>query len=614
MPRLKTRKALRGGALPYLDPALFNYKGVESMINDMSFYAVSCHGQTTPDKRFIMIPPKTYLIFTAHSGEPAYSGIEEATTYLRYGPKESAYDYYKKMYQQLFYPKQQRNAPQLEEKLYIYEPGDVIPDYNLFFYNTSGFIFTHGLYSLPMEFISGPEAKHHTDHWGNTKLIMKKLYKKGVLTLDDFDGIAEADKMDILTKSDKELEEGTGTYDSIGIRRSKAMKKIDNLCCYDNPNNLLFKPPFDQELLKRQNNILRLSYVLKTMPLQEGTSRRVFFCHFCRVSFDEYLHEQKPLLRALSFSGKCPSVRDREVGFNLLRIIRSFCGLSNRLKNILLDSDEGKMLVNTLLKVGAIGPECFTPKFPKTLEEIKRHYKGALRMSDLTNLVVLRKFIDKTIREFDKEIRNTQISKENEREKQRITEILKRLRKELLTFYEPISEFVDNYRYKLSKHYDERKYRSKLIQSIYKKINTRLTTIKFDLERAEHGDPLHLETIFTLFLENFDDDLDTTKHDKAFQEINKEMEQYIDQNSMDKQAFLLIEFETKFPLIVGRAPIEKQYVYLPFSNQFPLKNGVNENEDELVNNNVHVVENDKNLGLSGGGKRKTRKRRLISKK
>jgi hypothetical protein len=624
MPRHKTRKALRGGALSHLNASEFGYTGIESMMKDMSFYAVSCHGQTTPDKRFIIVPPKTYIIFTAHSGDYAYSGIEEATTYLRYGPKESAYDYYKKMYQQLFYPKKQRNAPQLTEKLYIYEPGDIMPDYNLFFYNTTGFVFTHGLYSLPMESISGPHAKHHTDHWGNTKLIMKKLFNKGIITRDDFDGMAQLDKLDILTKSDKELEEGTVTHDAGAMRRSAAMKKIENLCCYQNPNNLLFKPPFDQELLQRQNNVLRLSYVLNTMPHQDETTQRVFFCHFCRVSFDDYLHEQKPLLRALSFSGKCPSSQDREVGFNIFRVSESFCRLSTNIKNILLKTEEGQLLINTLLKVKEIPPECFTPQFPKTMAQIRKHYKGALRMSDLINLLTMKKFVDKKIRQFDKKIKDLREMNTNDVESRRLLVLVPRMRRELLEFYSPISEFVDNYNYMINKHYNERNYRSKLMESIYNKVNSKLSTIKINRNLDEHRDPLHLETVPTVFLEEFDDDLDTDKRDRSFEKINREMRQYDDLEPAEKQQFFLIEFETEFPLMVGRAPIEKQYKYIPFSNKFPLINGINVNEDEPVNENENeeneenalVVTNEAGMGLGGGKRkaRKTRKRRLISKK
>ncbi len=615
MPRLKTRKALRGGAVPYLNPAEYRYTGFESMMSDMSLYAVSCHGETTPDKRFIVVPPKTYIIFTAHSGDPAYSGIEEATTYLGYGPEESAYNYYKKMYKQIFSPRNKRNVPQLEEKLYIYEPGDVIPDYNLFFYNTSGFVFTHGLYSLPMEFISGPDAKHHTDHWGNTKYIMKKLYNKGIITLEDFNGMSQPDKMDILTKSEEELKHDTAVYDAGGIRRSAAMRKIENRCCYENPKNLLFKPPFDQELLRQQRYVLRLSYVLNTMPLQEGTTRRVFFCHFCRVSFDAYLHEQKPLLRTLSFSGKCPSSKDREVGFNITRIARSFCNLSLKVKKALLESEEGKLLVNMLLKVERMNSSCFPEPFQKTQAQIDAHYKGALRMTDLLNLLSLRKFIDKKIRKYDKDL--VEIRKSTHPRKEQIMITISQLRRELLTFYEPISEFVDNYNYTIKKHFNERRYRSSLIESIYEKTNNKLTTVKINRMRDRNNDPLYLETVHTIFLENFDDDLDTDKYNTSFSEINTEMRRYVDEDAEERQTFLLIEFESKFPLMVGRKPIEAQYVYVPFSNRFPLQNGVDVNENEPVNENeeneaAQPVLHEGQLGI--GGRRKTRKRRLIAKK
>jgi hypothetical protein len=133
MPRNKhkTQKRLRGGSVPYLSNEKLGYKSPEDMKKDMDMILVGCHGETTSDRTFFIVPANTYCMFTAQSGDPAAGDDPSEASYVSYGVDETKEDYYKKLYSQLFTPYSERVATgrsQYKEQLYIYEPGDVIPD------------------------------------------------------------------------------------------------------------------------------------------------------------------------------------------------------------------------------------------------------------------------------------------------------------------------------------------------------------------------------------------------------------------------------------------------------------------------------------------------------
>jgi hypothetical protein len=656
MPRLKTRKALRGGGVPYLNKNRFGYTGFQSMMNDLSLYTISAHGETTADKYFLVVPEKTYIVFSARSGKSAYSGIEEVTPYISYGSKESPYDYYTKLYKQLFMPIETRKIagiPQLEDGTYIYEPGDIIPDYKLFFKNMPNFIFMHGIYSLPIRSISGPNAPRSSEHWGQTKSIIKMFLNEDKLTADDLNDLDPRDKADILERTPKELETGYYIYSPKKIYESKAMKVINDDCCNNNPDNLVLQPPMSKKLLLKQNNELRMSYVLKTMPLQEGTTRRFFFCHFCRVSFDEYLTSLKVLLRTASFSGKCSSAQDRSKGFNMFRLAIEFCKLPPILKDKLLKTETGIEFIKFLKKVvreppGSTWAECIPEEF---IEAVKQDYVGALEADDLITILGMSITISRMITKFNSDINRLKVYlstvnrtnvnlqdriQTRERLVVRITELLGILKE----FFKPIKEFHLKYSTISNKTYEESSIRARLARKLYQKINIKLTTAKLKLTKddGEYLDPLNFRTSAIWILEVFNERFDANEYNDKFAEINTAMMPSMDKDDEDIQSDLILELGTQFSFYMGVAPIpaNNRTRVLPFvvtaanttepvaapnvaapnvaapnvaAPPPPAENANGEEEE------VRVVTNEANLGL-GGGRRKTRrrKRRLISKK
>ena len=637
MPRFKTRKALRGGAVPYLNKNDFGYTGIESIMKDLSLYTISAHGETTADKYFLVVPENTYIVFSAHSGVSAYSGIEEVAHYMGYGPKESPYDYYRKLYTQLFKPMEVRKRegiPQLEEDIYIYEPGDIIPDYKLFFKNMPKFIFMHGIYSLPIRSISGPNAKRPSEHWGQTKSVIKMFLNEGKLTANDLDDIDARDKADILERTPKELETGYSIYNPKKIYESAAMKIINDDCCNKNPDNLLLQPPMSKRLLLKQNNELRMSYVLKTMPLQEGTSRRFFFCHFCRVSFDEYLTSLKVLLRTASFSGKCSSTQDRSKGFNMFRLANNFCQLPVVLKRKIITTDNGVDFIKFMKKVvreppGATWDECIPEEF---LEAVEQPYVGALELEDLLSISATSISLSSLITKYNVLInkRNVYLSTLNRTNSKFTAEIqriegqvnrLIELRDMLKVFFKPIKEFHSKYSTISNKTYEESSIRARIGRELYQKINRKLTTAKLKLAQDDGGylDPLNFNTTSIWLLELFNEKLDANDYADKFAEINTAMRASIDKDNEDIQSDLILELDTQFSFYMGVAPIpaNNRTRVLPFvvtaaNTNEPIVAPENGNEAE---EDVLVVTNVEQLNLGGGRRRrKTRKRRLISKK
>lgn len=647
MPRLKTRKALRGGAVPYLNKQKFGYTGFETMMKDLSLYAISAHGETTADKYFLVVPEKTYILFSAHSGVSAYSGIEEVAPYMGYGKTSSSYEYYKSLYKQLFTPIEERKKsgiPQLEDDIYIYEPGDVIPDYKLFFKNMPNFIFMHGIYSLPIRSISGPNAARPSEHWGQTKSVIKTLLNQGAINADLLDDIDPRDKADIIERTPEELEKGYFIYNPRKIYDSAVMKFINDACCNKNPDNLVLKPPMSKKLLLKQNNELRMSYVLNTMPLEDGTSRRFFFCHFCRVSFDEYLTSLKVLLRTASFSGKCNSMQDRGKGFNVFRLAIAFCNLSQLLKEFLLRTDYGIEFIKFLKKVvrnppGSTWAACIPRQFVAAVEQ---DYIGALELDDLLTITGMSITISKMITKFNADINSRKVylstvNRTNTRLQEKIQSVegkvalITRLLSELKEFFKPIKEFHSKYSTISNKTYEESSIRAKLSREIYQKINRKLTTAKLQITGEDGGylDPLNFNTTAIWLLELFNENLDANKYTDKFAEINTAMRESIDKNGEDIQLDLVLELTTHFSFYMGVAPIpsNNRTRVLPFVIPATNINDVarapaaaaaappppppaaeNANGEEEEEEEVRVVTTEANLDL-GGGRRKTRRRR-----
>jgi hypothetical protein len=614
MPRQETRKALRGGAVPYLIPEKLRYTGPESMKENMSLYGINAHGETTPDKKIIVVPPQTYIVFTAHSGEPAIGSDPAAKLYYGYGRDETREQYYTRLYNQLFSTEPRTRLAGFNKDLYIYEPGDILPDYNLYFYNMAKFITMHGIYKLPIEAVSGPTATRPTLYYGSTKYIIRRLLDSGQIKESDLDDIDPKDKEEILTKSLDVLKGEIFFMDPSKIKKSKVMKQIEDSCCRKNPDNLLYAPPFSKRLLKTQNNMLRLSYVLKLLPSEEGKTRRLFVMHFCRVPFDEFIMDYKPLYRTMSFAGKCKSLNDRGAGFNMIRLGLEFCKLPYELKSEFLKIEEGRMFITTLIK--SIPSQLIPWSRCVPREYITTEYLGYIEMDDIININILFIIISKLISSFKRTIQylkslKTKLKIRNNLEKNVIAklgekhrneseaiEILEERINKLTPIYEPIKNFYMKYSNYTKESFQESKERSELITKVYEEIVKKLRSIGFDNDMAA-ADPLYFKTTTLWVLKSFYERLLENNYENDFADIKRklqEMDEYSEDDIVEK-------LNDKFSAYVGTTPETKEMIFLNFS-----PTNENENENEAV-----PVENVETLNL-GGGRRKTRKRRLISKK
>lgn len=161
--RKKIRK-VRGGAVSYLDPSQYGISTPADIQKMVELLSISCHGETTNDGKFIIVPPKTYLMFLAHSGEPGEGENPIESVYYGYKNVNGENTYYDRLYKHIFRPYSERKENGLKlpsEELYIYQPGDIIPDYKLSFSNSDLFMFIHGIYKLPIkEYLARALMRH----------------------------------------------------------------------------------------------------------------------------------------------------------------------------------------------------------------------------------------------------------------------------------------------------------------------------------------------------------------------------------------------------------------------------------------------------------------------
>ena len=404
---------LRGGAVEHLNAAEMGIPNGAELRNKVDMYTISAHGSTTRDNKFIVVPENTFMFFTARSGTPAKGDTPSQDVYLSYRNEGNRDNYYNRLHTQLFKPYNERAAsgvPQYLKNLYVYEPGDIIPDYLLSFNNTVIFMFRHGLYRLPVQSISGSEGKGA--YIGRPLYYIKKLLIEGRLSDSDLEELDELDKQKLRTMDLAALKDGP-TTDTRNFKKTELWKKIERMCCRGE-DNLLFQPPFDVDAFVENEYAIRLSTVLKNIPYDESKPYRFFFMLYCRVSYEDVISglsarelEVPRLLRTLSFSGKC-KFETRDYAFNLIRIRRMFCELPVGVKALMLENTEMRDLVR-ILKKATYPPGgdmkwwrgCLDGTYYDLPAEERFHlfedYKGYLGIEDIRILLGLYNFFVRTI-------------------------------------------------------------------------------------------------------------------------------------------------------------------------------------------------------------------------
>jgi hypothetical protein len=557
MPRnkRKTQKHLRGGSVPYLSAEKLGYTSPEDMKKDMDMFLVGCHGETTPENSFIIVPANTYLMFTAHSGEIAEGDSPSEKSYISVGKGETKEEYYKKVYSQLFTPYGKRVAtgrPQFKETLYIYEPGDVIPDYLLNFRNNAYFFFMHGIYRAPVESLSGDQRAY----LGRTKEYIRKLLNEGRMDTKLFDSLDSEDKIDILTKSLEELQ-SKPSYLTTSIRGTPLYTFLEEACCRKNSENLLFKEPIDQDMLKDQTYTLRLSYILSKITAQPGKTKRFFLLDFCRVTYSAYFKQFKALLRVASFSGKCPLDTERANAFNLRAVALKFCSLAPLLKEKIVQTPEGQTLVRVFKKtlLHARGPqfwiECLGDAWKKVRistynmnseHPLVQNYTGYFYDTEFMKLAELYPVLQ-------------QIQ----------SKIPESLKPQLLTFSEPFKNLYNQLHMYLEKLKLEEEERILLVNKIYNIILQKIKPKRFSKEE----DILYLKVTSMEQLTKLLKKLEENYFDEDLQELS-EKEYDTEENTAILYApyrnELIYDLNNTFIAHVGHPPIGSSTIYFNGKN------------------------------------------------
>lgn len=419
--RSNTRKGKRriqkGGSVPFLDADRLGYPTPDSIRANMDLINIGCHGHISDLADFFVVPPNTYLMFTARSGEPASGDTPSEIPYISY--KNSEDTYYSRFYRHIFRPYGERsNSPtqQLyDETLYIYEPGDIIPDYVLSFKNTPTFMFLHGIYRLPIASLSGPD-KVGSSFLGLTLGYIKELVEKGVLKEEDLQELSADDRKMMEDTTTEKLKEYFGAVRTPGFRRTTLFNKLETICCRENPENLLYQPPFSPEDLQANNYYIRLSTIFYTLPKDPRKRDRFFFLNFCRVSYKNVFIEfdesnptsQIPtLLRTMSFSAKC-GFSDIEEAFNVVRVYMRFCEYPLALKKKLVGHPVVRGMI-ALLKRGfeptAFGVPSWTTCLEGTYDTLSRQeqlemtadFVGYFTIDDIAELAQLARYFQVAI-------------------------------------------------------------------------------------------------------------------------------------------------------------------------------------------------------------------------
>ncbi len=364
----------RGGAVRTLTGM---YADAAAMRADLDFLLVDSHGETTADHNFFMVPADTYILFTAHSGTYAY-GIDPQANELLTGADQDTY--FQMLYDRLFVEGGSKMSPEL----YIYEPGDLIPDYVLAFRNNLSFFGPFGVYALPL---ANPLGLKQMAFLGSALGYAKRLLDAGILKEEEIAHLTGAIATDLRTKTADEIDatdyadiykqlyipardaraaylkkvqamEGVSVYDRTPLDRHPMpysemplLDKLEYHCCRGNPDNRirdLLKPSMDYEL--RLMNLLR-----KPALAAAPGKKRFLVLHFCRVSAEDnaadYAKPHPRLIRALSFSGKCSAARAREEALNMIGLAYDVCHLDPHEKAALVATSPGRSLIAILKRV-----------------------------------------------------------------------------------------------------------------------------------------------------------------------------------------------------------------------------------------------------------------------
>lgn len=422
MPPINRGMPQRGGAVRTLHGL---YPDAASLEADMDFYTISCHGETVGDQTFFMVPPDTYFFFTTHSGDYAYATGEAVDEAIRRGDRTA---YYQMLYDRFFTEGGSKFSPDL----YVYEPGDLLPDYALIFRNNTSFFSQFGVYALPMKpSVIGTQ----TEYLGRPVAYIKSLLDAGVLKEKDIAGLTGQVAEDLRTKTVAEIQktvymdlreqllrpmqesqhahlervqalDGAGKTDKtpadrhpIAYEDMALFDKLEHICCRGNSDNLirhLLKPSKDYQL--RLMNLIR-------KPELASSKKRFFFMHFCRVSIAdiamEYTKTPQPrLLRALSFSAKCSATRKREEALNINDLTNDICKLEPAQKTALMQTVAGRRLITILKRLALVNwSECLPPMTYAAVENDSRldlisDYVGYLTMPEVLELADLQKELD----------------------------------------------------------------------------------------------------------------------------------------------------------------------------------------------------------------------------
>jgi len=395
------------------------YTSPEAMRADMSFFLVGAHGVTTYDKKFMLVPKDTYILFTTHSGTTAPSNFPELGDMV-YDPDKDTY--YNRLYERIF----TKGGLKFPEDYFIYEPGDLLPDYNLGFRNNGYFVSKMGVYKLPLRHLL-PGAK--TEYYGRTVSTIRRMLDNGILTEKDIQGLTGEMAEDIRTKTPEELQKKfyldtfsqivapsimfwseyrkevqaeTGAEDwDIEVldthpppyERLPLLDKIEQYTTYTEDNLVR------DQILPSNNFNIRMSNVLTSVGAK--SKKRFFVMSFCRDSYEDTINDyvrsvQPRMLRALSFSQKCGrgATSDDDTTLNLVRMVRAFCAYPIKRRAELLETAAGRKFIVLMKKiVAADWAECLSGAY-ESLNDSERYdllsnYLGYLTADQLFELSAL---------------------------------------------------------------------------------------------------------------------------------------------------------------------------------------------------------------------------------
>lgn len=354
--RKKIRRTQKGGSRPSLAGM---FRSAAEMSAGMAFYNITGHGRTTRDNVLFTVPNNTYMLFTTQSGRPT-PGENPAVDKITTGSDEDRYD-------ALF---TEKGHGLQGGEYYIYEPGDLIPDYNLHFRNTPYFVALMGAFSIPMR---------GSDYLGLYPNVIQTLYREGFLDSVKAQLEAIPGWPTLRDASAKKLEEERKAFQTwSAVLGNNAKKNPDGpeRAVVDRVEEIARGGPLNligDELSPDKRWSMRLSNILRLPAMMPADGRsRFFIMHFCRVSYQDiigdYAGKVPIVIRALSASQKaagplqqigkqqgtccfqkCSTNQDNAL--NLKKIIERVCSMPTAKKLHFLRKRHGLLMVNRLKKV-----------------------------------------------------------------------------------------------------------------------------------------------------------------------------------------------------------------------------------------------------------------------